>query len=269
MIEHKDIVILLTQEKKELDHTIKAIKKSLSNSPKGSLHIHKKSENCVQYYLYKNTDEKKVYLPKTKMSLIKKLSQKMYDKELLPLLEKRSDCINRLLVSYNTSVFSIYENLSALRSALVDPVLITDDNYIKKWYDKFPGSQNSILPTSPHYTMDNEMVRSKSEVILTNLFKKHGIPYVYEPRLLLKDGKAYYPDFLLLNVRKRKTYLYEHLGMMDDPQYISRNLRKINIYADNGYILGNNFLCSFETSDIPLDEKAVEKMIITHFLNRE
>lgn len=113
------------------------------------------------------------------------------------------------------------------------------------------------------------MVRSKSEVILTNLFKKHGIPYVYEPRLLLKDGKAYYPDFLLLNVRKRKTYLYEHLGMMDDPQYISRNLRKINIYADNGYILGNNFLCSFETSDIPLDEKAVEKMIITHFLNRE
>ncbi len=113
---------------------------------------------------------------------------------------------------------------------------------------------------------NGEPVRSKSEALLTNIFAKLNIPYIYEPKIVLPTGVVCYPDFLLLSIRRRRSYIYEHFGMMEDPEYAMRCLKKINTYNRNSYIFGEHFLCSFESRDIPYDEIAIEAMLKAHLL---
>ena len=46
------------------------------------------------------------------------------------------------------------------------------------------------------------------------------------------------PDFTVINKRTGKMFLYEHLGKMDDENYVASNMRKLDLYEKNGYLLG-------------------------------
>ena len=63
-------------------------------------------------------------------------------------------------------------------------------------------------------TKKNELVRTKSEMMLADMYYELGIPYRYEAQLLLKNGKKKYPDFTLLktkitNLLQTKTFSIE------------------------------------------------------------
>ena len=60
---------------------------------------------------------------------------------------------------------------------------------------------------------------------------------------------------------KRKQYYYEHFGMMDNPDYAERAIRRIELYESNGIFPGDQLLCSWETKAHPLDMKLVDAMI--------
>ena len=75
-----------------------------------------------------------------------------------------------------------------------------------------------------------------------------------------------FPDFIILDMKKRRTIIWEHLGMMDDPDYVERNLRKINAYLKNGYVIGETLILTFETHDQPLNTVIVDKIIKHYFL---
>jgi hypothetical protein len=61
-------------------------------------------------------------------------------------------------------------------------------------------------------------VRSYGEVLISQALAKAEIPFYYEKALLSKDKKTFrIPDFTL--TYKRRTYFWEHRGMLDDPQY--------------------------------------------------
>lgn len=79
------------------------------------------------------------------------------------------------------------------------------------------------------------MVRSKSEKIIADLLDELGIPYRYEQEVIL-----------------------EHLGLMDNKEYASRNLRKIAGYVKAGYVQGKTLLISAETRNAPLDIEYLE-----------
>jgi hypothetical protein len=70
-----------------------------------------------------------------------------------------------------------------------------------------------------------------------------------------------YPDFTLLKVCTREEIYWEHLGMMDDPNYVHKALNKINTYIRNGYIPGKNLLLTFESKAIPLNMRNVESQL--------
>ena len=119
-------------------------------------------------------------------------------------------------------------------------------------------------------TERGDYVRSKSEVFIANaLYKKH-IPYTYEPALSVTSHmngqlRVVYPDFLVLNVRTRREYYYEHFGKMDDPEYAADNIGKLADYALSGYYLGGQLIASFETRSQPLKPSEVNR-IIEHYL---
>lgn len=70
-----------------------------------------------------------------------------------------------------------------------------------------------------HQTLSGVMVRSKSEVIIANILHDNGISFEYEQDLYSPDGILYSPDFTI--TWNRKTYFWEHLGMLDDEEYAS------------------------------------------------
>ena len=259
----------LEQEKEELEKLLRTMKKANKKVPEGSLRIIRSKGKYPQYYHYQSEDEKQEkrlrYLSKREMKLVQKLAQKQYDMDVMECLDRRIGAIRSFLGQYKVAdIQAIYENLSEDRKVLVSPVIKTDEMFECEWRESIWANSNDFPKEIEFYTEAGESVRSKSEKILADGFLRMGIPYVYEPELEFADGSRIYPDFALLHKRKRKTIYFEHFGMMDYPEYSERTIKKIAKYEENGYWFGDNFLCTFETSENPLDMRIVEKML-KHF----
>lgn len=82
-----------------------------------------------------------------------------------------------------------------------------------------------------HETLVGCMVRSKSEVIVANLLAAAKIPFRYEIPLFARDGSFYLPDFTI-EWRGQK-YFWEHLGMLDKPEYKAKWEVKKAWYAEH------------------------------------
>lgn len=80
-----------------------------------------------------------------------------------------------------------------------------------------------------HKTANGEFVRSKSEVIIANLLKENGVSYEYEPEFKIKR-----PDFIIKRDDIGITYIWEHLGMLEDKNYNNKWQEKKKWYIDNG-----------------------------------
>jgi ATP-dependent exoDNAse (exonuclease V) alpha subunit len=79
-----------------------------------------------------------------------------------------------------------------------------------------------------HRTLTSEMVRSKSEVIISNMLFERDIPFRYEVPLFAPDGSFYLPDFTV--TWAGETWYWEHLGMMDRDEYRASWARKKEWY---------------------------------------
>lgn len=70
-----------------------------------------------------------------------------------------------------------------------------------------------------HQTLSGDLVRSKSEVIIANILTDRNIIFEYEPYLSSTDKQLYRPDFSITH--KGKIYHWEHLGMLDNEEYLN------------------------------------------------
>ena len=59
-------------------------------------------------------------------------------------------------------------------------------------------------------TLADVMVRSKSEVIISNILFDRDIAFFYEKPLYAPDGSFYLPDFTI--IWRGENYYWEHLG---------------------------------------------------------
>ena len=107
-----------------------------------------------------------------------------------------------------------------------------------------------------HRTIRGELVRSKSELVIANFLHSAGLPYVYERELSgTVDQDRLRPDFSFID-DAGDVILWEHLGMLDRPDYAAGWDWKRAWYARNGFELGTNL---FTTSEIGgLDMRGVE-----------
>lgn len=87
-----------------------------------------------------------------------------------------------------------------------------------------------------HRTERGELVRSKSEVVIADKLFARGIDYAYEQPLRLPNGHVYYPDFTIADPARGVTFYWEHLGLLEDPEYRARWARKRAEYIDAGIL---------------------------------
>ena len=257
--------------------TLKAIidctDKRLENAPEGNLHV-KKTGNYYKYFRYTPTDEQgtpaksQIYLNQKESKLISALAQKDYDISIKNHAEKELHKLEGLAVSLDFSwPDNVYSQYCDARKKYICPVAVTDDEFALQWMNK-PYEPLAFSEDNKNffYTARGERVRSKSEAIIADALLREGIPYKYECPLQLAGSGRYqrgtvYPDFTVLNKRTRTEFYWEHLGKMDDPNYMAENLTKICRYEQSGIFPGLNLIISHETSSQPLDMRIIPEII--------
>ncbi len=260
-------LMYLGEELEQLKKINGKLKMSLNNVTKENLRI-SLSHGQVQYYVRKEGQKGAgKYLRKKDLHKAKKIAQRDYDRVLEKKVTERINKIEKILdLCQIEDLSKVYDELPAARKQLVEPRILSDDIYAKKWEEKeYKGK--SINENSIQIDTDKgHMVRSKSEKIISDKLYNMKIPYRYEEPLNLKGYGVIYPDFKVLNKQKRKEIYWEHFGRMDDPDYSEKAIRKINTYIKNGFYPGENLILTFETSECPLDVKVLETIIQKFFV---
>ncbi len=180
------------------------------------------------------------------MDLISDLKRELDEqKELLHKLEKRarsnkSRSVGKLRVSKRNNTYQYY---------------FREDQ--SKEYKYVPVSELEKIKQFIQKEYDGNMIKKlKTGIANTERFIKK-----YHP-----DSSVVYPDFILLNLRKRKTFIWEHLGLISDGAYATKNLKKLFQYEKNNYILGDKLLISEEAEDISIDLDLVNTKIKNYLL---
>ena len=241
--------------------------KDLLNAPEGYLKI-SYSHGKLQYKQICRSDRKKeIYIPAGNLDLAKQLAQKTYDEKVLKLAKREYKTIKSLVAQYERGTCDkIAEGLSEFRKELIIPVELSDEEFVSKWLDDDYEGLGFEEGSKEYYSSKGLRVRSKSEESIADKYDEKLIPMKYEKPLFLKGYGMAYPDFTLLNVRLRKVYIHEHMGMMDDPEYAEQNTKKITAYEKNGYFPGKNLILTFETKGQPFDARLMDDIIGQYLL---
>ena len=256
--------------KKQLEHQLREIKALLKCSeknvakyndlPDGNIHICSCHGSAQYYYIDKTLGIRK-YMGAGEEKTIRKYIQRDYELAVNRKLIDLQKRLTKFLGTYDIAdINNLYENLHEGRKRFVKPIIELDDAFIERWYREHPGMQNKYPEEGMYQTNRGEMVRSKSEKIIADTLDKYNIPYQYEPMLEL-GYSTIYPDFIVLNVRTRKTLYWEHLGIISDIDYATKNFKKIQNYEKNGYLLGRDLITTMESEDIPIEVKLIERKI--------
>ncbi len=238
------------------------LRKDLSTAPEGTLRITRNRKSFQYYHRHSSQDPQGIYIKREDDPLAAALAQKDYDTKLLISLEKQLKAIDRFLKDFDPGApLNAYEDLAEPRKQLVTPVFVGDADYVEQWLG-VPYEKMGFKPDDPvFYTDRGEHVRSKSEVLIANELYRHGIPYRYEYPVYCGGVLMAAPDFNCLNIRLRKEYYWEHLGMMGKEEYANRNAAKIEKYTLAKDFDETSLILTFETDRHPLNTRVIEEKI--------
>ena len=254
---------LLVERKAELEEAITKADDILKCQVEGCLEVNRHNDH-YRYYV-KPFDETAKGRAKRKyikdIGVAEAIANFDYAKRIHRDASNELKRISALIEMYSKSTADErFRELHPGRKLLVKPILIDDEQYADIWESATYKNHNSYPIISPIQTENNEIVRSKSEKIIADKLKISGIPYVYEKPLYI--GKIIkYPDFTVLNKRTRKEYYWEHMGLIDDVEYLKNAIEKMTMYLKNGIIPGKNLIITYETSRHPLSVRSIETFI--------
>ena len=221
-----------------------------------------KYKKGYQYYLRTNpSDTIGVYIPVSERSKAIELIQKGYDSKIVKAAKKQQMIIDRFLKGYDPDrLKKVYSSLSEARKKDIAAMEISDFDYIREWQSVEYTAKPFAEGIPEHYTCKGERVRSKSEVMIADALSRAKVPYRYESELNL-HGIVIHPDFTILRIEDRKEIYWEHLGMMDDPDYCYNALQRLRLYEENGLYPGIDVIVTMETTRLPINQAVIKKMI--------
>ncbi|MXW79961.1 MAG: AAA family ATPase [Gemmatimonadetes bacterium] len=96
-----------------------------------------------------------------------------------------------------------------------------------------------------HRAPDGELLRSKSELLIYTRCLDAGLHPQYECRFEPTPGDWKWPDFTFID-DAGDAIIWEHLGMMGDPQYASEWDKKREWYLNHGFVEGESLFSTEE-----------------------
>lgn len=115
-----------------------------------------------------------------------------------------------------------------------------------------------------HTTSTGHRVRSKSEMLICDMLDASGIRYEYEKPLKLRTARGEviwaHPDYTFYG-RFGQVVYWEHFGMLGEPEYRAKALKKMDVYIVNGVIPSVNLIITAESLDGKLDGNSIRRSI--------
>lgn len=258
-----DYTTLIENYRNLLVNKIAQMEKILANAPEGHLKIERRGDKY--YYALRQSLQKgraTSYIRKDSR-LLRQLSNKRLAESTLPLMKQNLSAAESFLQIHSGQeardiAESFPPELQLLNFNLIQTSTAIDKIWSETSYPTNPYRQDDLILK----TKKGCFVRSKSEMIISDLLFARGILYRNECRLDLNDGKApIYPDFTILHPKTKKIIYWEHFGLMDNLDYSKDACRKMNRYMNAGILPGENLIFTFETSDTPLNSAAADRII--------
>ena len=225
--------------------------------------------NYSEYYIVTSqidssgkVKSKRKYANKSQFPKVQRLAQRDYENSIKKKISAELSHLTDFLDSWDPAE-EVYSNLPTARKKIVTPIIQDEADFIQEWESlEYKGNPYWPDEDSEFYTNKLERVRSKSEVLIANTLNKYGIPYRYEYPIKLKNGNIKYPDFTVLNVKTRQEFIWEHFGLMSDPNYVTNSLFKMKEYEKLGYTIGINMIITMENANCPLSTSTIERLIL-------
>lgn len=215
--------------------------------------VRKRHGSKTYFYLIVSEDGKKKhkYLGTINSSSLKSIANKTYDAILYRMLNENLRKLEDLAASYsNSGKLSVIKRMPAAFENI--PITTAADKYMPSLLEWAAGGTPNPTPFDEKFNRacDGTRVRSKGECIWYNILFDAGLPFRYDKGLGIDTPfghKNEYPDFQIL-CPNGKLIVIEHLGLLDDVDYIRRFTSKTEEYVNNGYVLQDTL---FFTSDDP------------------
>ena len=260
--------LLLEKRLKQLETTLSKINQETNYQLNDHLRIHQKGKYVEYYQLCKDRTNYGNYILLKDSKAAARLAQNDYNKKVIRLLQKEINAIKFYFIrSKATALLKLYTKMPPSRQKLITPVTLSREQYSEQWlavsWQGLPFTEN--IPE--FYSSTGVRVRSKSEVLIADALTRHKIPYRYEYTLQLKKSQnkkspvILHPDFMCLNIRTRKEFYWEHLGLMDSPEYAKNAAGKLRLFTENGIFPGRNLIVTMETQTEPLSTQTIDMTI--------
>lgn len=259
----------LLQRKQFLEKTQAKLEARLAKAPEGRLATGRAQRySYVSFYLVSENGNR-VYLDQTNQKTIAALAQKEYDRKALRAVKEELMRLNLFLpYAEMQKLEDVYDRCLPEKQRFITPVVLSDEAFRQQWLSQPYARKQPIENDHPFPTEKGDMVCSKTEAQQADYMFYHAYDYLYEKRLHLIDrGRPTwrYPDFTILDPVTREEVIFEHFGMVDDEGYRHSMFDKIRLYEENGYVIGQNFLFTFETEEHPFTMDQFAHILKTRF----
>ena len=111
-----------------------------------------------------------------------------------------------------------------------------------------------------HRAKDGTMVRSKSEVTISNEFADRGKPYIYEMPTHIGPFLMH-PDFTFYSNRFGRVFMWEHAGKLGDSDYMASFSERMDRYIRAGYIPCVDIIFTFDTVLGDIDSEMIKAFL--------
>lgn len=244
-------------ERKEL------LEKELAPLPKGELYCYK-SHGCDCYserFPSKGNAKKETRKGISgNRDIIFKLVRKKYIAKAIPLIDKDLKAIDTLLRRYKpTDENSVMAGFIEKYPELTEGIYYGQMSYAD-WANQFEPDNSFHKESLKSMSVDGRKKRSLGEVIIASRLDHYGIPFRFEAKINHPDI-SFVPDFTIIRPRDGKTIYWEHLGMVNDQDYLNYNKSKFDVYERYGIVPWDNLIVSFSQKDYGINEKLIDGLI--------
>ena len=130
---------------------------------------------------------------------------------------------------------------------------------LEQWAMAHYEQSNFMPETKIHTTSWGLKVRSKSELLISEIYREKGIPFRYEQ--VIHFGKnILVPDFTIMRA-DWKLFYHEHCGMPGDKKYMENHKRKLEVYESLGIVPWDKLIITYDSKEGNLDLKIIESEI--------
>lgn len=245
----------------EENDRLNRLKQEYSHLPKSTLRI-KKTNGYMCAYEAKGKQEKGIGSDRRRL---KKLARKLYLEREIMLTEKYCRVLKKALNECYKATKNIKErqfNMTIQRTAAFlhfEQIAFSEADL--KW--KKTGVRNNYMSQDLEYiSLKDELLRSKSELMIANRLDYYGVLYKCEPRIYT-ENHIYYPDFLI-KLKDGRIIMWEHFGREDLEEYRKKSEEKIKEYRGIGFTRNVNLICTYEENT--KSEKIIDDIIKRYLL---